>query len=414
MKRYLAYGLGMCLMWLTFQGRAETWTVGRGGRIRTLASAVEKAKAYDTIRMEAGMYQVKQPIIISKPLVILGNGDVILDGGGVTGLFKVFAPQVTIAGFTLQNTGNSYTEDRAAILVAKSDSVCILNNHILNTFFAIYFQKSAYGRVENNVITGNAKEEFSSANGIHLWYCKNMLIRNNQITHHRDGIYFEFVDDSRIEENKSHDNLRYGLHFMFSDHDTYIRNTFEQNGAGVAVMFSHFIKMRHNRFLNNLGASSYGILLKEIYDSDIQQNTFFKNTMGIYAESATRVHIHHNEFTSNGWGIRLMGSSMGDTINYNNFRGNSFNVSSSSDMNYNLFAHNYWSDYSGYDLNHDGIGDVPYRLMSLFSYLVAEHGESIILMHSLFMNLLDFTEKVMPAVTPVSLVDAAPLMKPVP
>jgi parallel beta-helix repeat protein len=37
--------------------------------------------------------------------------------------------------------------------------------------------------------------EYSSANAIHLWYCSNMLISNNKVHNHRDGIYLEFVSE---------------------------------------------------------------------------------------------------------------------------------------------------------------------------------------------------------------------------
>ncbi len=58
----------------------------------------------------------------------------------------------------------------------------------------------------------------------------------------QQGISIQFVENSQIIENVSEGNIRYGLHFMFSNHDDYIGNTFKNNGTGVAVMFSRFIK----------------------------------------------------------------------------------------------------------------------------------------------------------------------------
>jgi len=77
----------------------------------------------------------------------------------------------------------------------------------------------------------------------------------------------------------------------------------------------------------------------------------------------------------------------------------------------NEFNGNYWSNYTGYDLNRDGIGDVPYRPVKLFSYIVNRTPETIILLRSLFMDIIDFSEKVSPAFTPDNLLDAQPLMK---
>ena len=51
------------------------------------------------------------------------------------------------------------------------------------------------------------------------------------------------------------------------------------NGAGVAVMFTEHIVMRDNVFEHNWGPSSYGLLLKEIRDSEIRHNQFIGNTI---------------------------------------------------------------------------------------------------------------------------------------
>ena len=62
-------------------------------------------------------------------------------------------------------------------------------------------------------------------------------------------------------------------------------------------MFSKNIRMEDNDFLDNWGSSSYGLLLKDITDSEITNNRFQKNTIGIYGEGALRITI-----TGNGTG----------------------------------------------------------------------------------------------------------------
>lgn len=80
-------------------------------------------------------------------------------------------------------------------------------------------------------------------------------------------------------------------------------------------------------------------------------------------------------------------------------------------MNENSFNNNFWSDYRGYDLDKNGIGDVPYRPVKLFSYLVNQSPEAIVLLRSLFIDLVDFSEKVSPIFTPADLTDLNPQMK---
>jgi nitrous oxidase accessory protein len=80
-------------------------------------------------------------------------------------------------------------------------------------------------------------------------------------------------------------------------------------------------------------------------------------------------------------------------------------------MNDNSFEGNYWSSYTGYDLDKDGLGDVPFRPVKLFSYIVNRTPETILLLRSLFMEILNFSEKVSPVFTPDNLMDNKPLMK---
>jgi len=392
--------------------KAEVLEVCNTCDIKKIKEAIFKASAGDTILVKAGQYE-EGNIEINKPLYLKGVNWPVVDGNNETEIFTITADSVTIDGFQVQNVGTSYTVDRAGINVVRSKHVSIIHNRLVNTFFGVYLQKSSFCRVENNEIVGEAVQEMSSGNAIHLWYCKNALIKNNVVKNHRDGIYLEFVDGSTIIDNVSEGNIRYGLHFMFSNEDNYIGNTFRDNGAGVAVMFSKQIIMDSNHFDHNWGTSSYGLLLKEIYDGEIKNNQFTQNTTAIYGESATRLQIHHNTFERNGWALRLLGSSMDNTITANNFYNNTFDVTTNSSRNYNDYNGNYWNDYTGYDLDKDGIGDVPYRPVKLFSYVVSRTESSIILLRSLFIDIINFAEKVTPVFTPTTLLDEKPLMKPV-
>ncbi len=326
------------------------------------------------------------------------------------GILIIEADSVTISGLTIKNVGTSFTQDFAAIKVRKSKYTRIENNTLENVFFGIFFEKSKKGIIHNNHVSSHAKEEFNSGNGIHLWYCKQMTITNNYVHNLRDGIYLEFVSESTIENNKSENNLRYGLHFMFSNDDEYSGNIFKNNGAGVAVMFSKQIKMYNNQFVKNWGTASYGLLLKEINDAEIKENEFSENTIGINIEGSNRIKYFNNNFSSNGWAIKIRGGCFNNSFSSNNFLNNSFDLSYNGELNGNDFNGNYWSNYSGYDLDKDGIGDVPYRPVKLFSYIVNRTPETIILLRSLFVDIINFSEKVSPVFTPDNLVDQSPLM----
>src|SRR5690606_24541082 len=167
-----------------------------------------------------------------------------------------------------------------------------------------------------------------------------------------------------------------------------------------------------NIFKENWGTAAFGLLLKEINDSKISNNIFKENTVGINIEGSNRIVYENNDFISNGWAIKVRGACYTNTFAENNFLYNSFDISYNSNLNDNKFDRNYWSSYTGYDLDKNGIGDVPYRPVKLFSYIVNRTPETIILLRSLFIDIIDFSEKVSPVFTPDDLMDENPLMKP--
>jgi nitrous oxidase accessory protein len=289
----------------------------------------------------------------------------------------------------------------------------IERNRIENTFFGIYLANVTDCRVMYNTVRGTATRETEAGNGIHLWTSRRITIIGNQLEGLRDGIYFEFVHDSKITGNISQRNLRYGLHFMYSDGCEYVANTFRHNGSGVAVMYTKGVSMTANHFEDNRGAATYGLLLKEISDATLERNVFARNTTGLLADGANRIVAVRNQFIDNGWALRLEASTVDGEFTRNNFTGNSFDVATNSRSPSTRFAGNYWDDYRGYDLDHDGVGDVPHRPVRLFSVIVAQRPASLILMHSVFTTLLDGAERVMPSLTPETLTDPTPAMRPI-
>lgn len=406
--KQIAIVLGVLL--LPFVALSKTITICKTCNISEVKKGIAVANANDTLIIKKGIYK-EYNILIDKPLTIIGENEPVIDGNFKGEIIKIIADNVTLSGLVILNVGTSYTSDYAAVRVTKAENFTLKNLVLKKLFFGIYLEKSNNGAVLNNKITGDAVEEFNSGNGIHLWHCKNVKVAGNTVQHVRDGIYLEFSDNSIIEHNISANNVRYGLHFMFSNHDTYQNNVFENNGAGVAVMFSKEIKMFNNTFKKNWGSASFGLLLKEINDAQIIGNTFEENTVGINVEGSNRITYSNNDFISNGWAIKVRGACYANTYKLNNFLHNSFDISYNSGVNDNVFNNNYWSNYAGYDLDKNGIGDVPYRPVKLFSYIVNRTPEAIIMLRSLFIDLIDFSEKVSPVFTPDNLMDENPKMR---
>lgn len=391
---------------LTFSCNAKTIIVSPGG----LKKSIGASGNGDTLLLKAGLYK-EGSIVITKSLTLIGQGAAILDGENRYEILTLSGYHITVKNIHFRNAGYSALNDFAAIKIIDAVSVLLDNNNITGSYFAIHVSNSSFVTVRNNRISGTPKSEQLTGNGIHLWKCSNTLIENNHVQGHRDGIYFEFVTGSVIRDNLSEKNIRYGLHFMFSNDDMYLQNIFRNNGAGVAVMYSKKVKMMQNHFEQNWGPASYGILLKDITDSHISNNIFLKNTVGIHLEGTSRMVIEKNTFRSNGWAVKIQASCEDNDFHHNNFLGNSFDVGTNGSLVLNKFDNNYWDKYEGYDLNKDGTGDVPYHPVSMYSMIVEQNPYTLMLFRSFTVQLLDKAEKAIPGLTPENLADNKPIMK---
>jgi nitrous oxidase accessory protein len=380
------------------------------GTYQSISAAVANAPAGATIVLRAGTY--REPTIrLDKPITLDGRGEAVLDGDGTHAIISITADDVTVRAVVLRHTGRSQTEDRAAVRAEGVRNCRIENSRVEDAFFAIYLARTQDCSVVRNYIRGSGATQGINGNGIHVWQSERVHVTGNRVQGQRDGIYFEFVKDGTIEDNSSTRNDRYGLHFMFSDDCRYQHNSFVDNGAGVAVMYTHRVRMLDNRFVHNWGGGAYGLLLKEISDSEIRRNHFVANSVGLYMEGSSRNHVEENEFRENGWALKLLADAQDNVVTHNAFEQNAFDVGTNSRQNFSVFRENYWDRYRGYDLDRNGIGDVPFAPVRLFALVVAQAPVTLILLRSAFVDLLDLAERVIPVVTPQTLVDARPLMR---
>lgn len=395
---------------LAISGYANTVILCPGCAVKNLKQAFNAANAFDTILIKSGTY-LSINETIQKPLTIIGEGNPVLDGKEQDEVLSILSNHVSLQGLDIRNSKRGSMKDYAGIRVFKSRYVSITNCRLDNTFFGIYLSDSKFVTVKGNKSKGANYGKSDTGNGIHLWKCDSITIDDNHLDGHRDGIYLEFAKHCNIRNNICEKNFRYGLHFMFSDNDTYINNTFTNNGTGVAVMYSKGVHMFGNRFINNWGDAAYGLLLKDITNSIITGNSFSNNTIGVNMEGSNRVFFRKNTFSKNGYALKIMANCQQDTFLQNNFSGNTFDAATNGTLNNNLFDNNYWDKYEGYDLNKDKIGDVPYQPVSLYSMLIEQMPYAVMLLRSFTVDLLDRAEKNIPSLVPETIQDKAPLMK---
>ncbi|MBK8248363.1 MAG: nitrous oxide reductase family maturation protein NosD [Gemmatimonadetes bacterium] len=395
----------VALAWLA----ADTLRVGAHETYTRIADALRAAAPGAVVVVGPGRWR-EPTLVIGRPLTLLGRPGAILDGEGQRSLLVVNANDVTVAGLTFEHTGTSQVDERAAIRVRDAERCQVHGNTIVDAQFAIYLETTRACEVRDNVVRGPGERQMSAGNGIHAWKSERTVVTGNRVTGHRDGIYFEFVTGGFVARNVSEQSARYGMHFMFSNDCTYEANTYRDNGNGVAVMYSHHVTMRRNVFARSRGSASYGLLLKDINDSEIVDNQFLANSVGLYLEDAGRNRVVGNTFRENGWALRSLASAQDNRYEGNTFELNAFDVTTNSRQSVSTFRGNYWDRYQGYDLDRNGVGDVPHLPVRLFSLVVEQSPASALLLRSILVDLMDLAERAFPALTASDIRDEAPLL----
>ncbi|MCZ2130546.1 MAG: nitrous oxide reductase family maturation protein NosD [Bacteroidia bacterium] len=410
MGRIYFSGITAFLLFVSSNLFAVTFVVTPNNNIKSLTRAIDTAKDGDTILIKPGLYK-EGAIFLKKSLVLLGENFPEIDGENKYENLTVEHENVVIKGILFKNSGSSSFNDIASLKINNTKNILIENCRFENNFFAILTMNSSYVSYLNNVLESGKSKDKPAANGIHSWKCNHLTIKNNKIHGHRDGIYFEFVTHSFIQHNESIGNSRYGMHFMFSHDNVFRENVYKGNGAGVAVMYSKRVEMYNNVFADNWGGAAYGLLLKEINDSKIDDNDFTTNTMAIFADGSNRIEIKNNRFTNNGWALKINASSSDFIVTNNNFIGNTFDLATNGKLIMKSLDGNFWDKYDGYDLNKDGVGDVPYRPITFYSLIIERNPGALMLFRSFFVSMMDKAESVLPSMLPENLKDNNPSMK---
>jgi nitrous oxidase accessory protein len=373
----------------------------------TLQEQIEAAAPGDTIRVKAGVHAER--IRIDKPITLVGEPGAEIRGNGVGKVIVIDADDVTIRDLHITGSGLELSDDDAAVFVT-GNRATIENCTIANSLHGVYLKKISGAQILNNRIQGKttlgdsgngglgsrpsanltagkasmleiekgigqSAENCDSTlvanrrgNGIHQWNCEGNVIRGNEISNTRDGIYFSFTNHSRVENNVIR-HARYGLHYMYSDANTFENNTFAQNAAGAAIMFSKDLVIRGNHFVNNRGHRAYGLIFQSSDRSRLEQNEISENAVGLSFNQSNANQVISNRVSHNYIGLRFGSNSDGNTFTENVFTKNLHPVETGgSDVSGSRWAANgvgnRWDDSVEIDLNGDGINDLPHRELS--------------------------------------------------
>ena len=399
----------------------------------TLQERIDAAVPNDTIHLEAGVHA--GPIVIQKPLALVGEKDAEIRGNGSGNVVTIAADDVTVIGFRITGSGLRLMDDNAAIFVT-GNRARIENNVIADSLHGIYLKKVSGAQILRNRIEGKTTLSVSNepvektigqsaencdttlvsnrrGNGIHQWNCDGNTIVGNEISEARDGIYFSFTNNCRVEENLIH-HVRYGLHYMYSDANIFLNNTFTENAAGAAIMFSKELIIRGNRFVNNRGHRAYGLIIQSSDRSRLEQNEVTSNAVGLSFNQCNDNEIAGNRVTQNYIGLRFGSNSSGNRFTENIFTRNLHPVETGgSDVSGNRWAvngvGNFWNGDLETDLDRDGINDLPHRELDSLGILRRDFPVVAFLSESPALKLLRFANQraVVPGLSAIE--DPSPL-----
>jgi nitrous oxidase accessory protein len=388
------------------------------GEYESLSEAIAEAQDGDTLEVYGGHYE--GPLLIDRSLTLIGHDWPMIDGGGEGTVLKFAAPDITLRGFVIRDSGDSLDQENSGIVVEAPGAV-LENNRLEETLFGIYLREADGGIIRDNSISSKDLPVPRRGDPIRVWYSDDVLIENNTVNKGRDVVLW-YSERLTVRDNEVSEG-RYGLHFMYCDDATIENNLLLDNSVGTFLMYSRRLNLRGNTIARNRGPSGFGVGLKDMDDAVVKDNLFLDNRVGAHLDNSPREVNSIGRFEGNVFAYNDVGVNLMPSVRHNEFAGNSF-VDNEQQVSIaggggqaeanNWTAGqvgNYWSDYVGYDANADGSGDMPYRAERLFENLMDRNSTLRLFLYSPAEQAVEFASRAVPFVKPQpKLTDELPMM----
>jgi nitrous oxidase accessory protein len=384
------------------------------GAFPGIGPAIDAALPGDTILVSAGIHS--GPIEISKPVVLIGQPGAVIYGQGRGTVLLVSAP-TTVRGLTIRSSGADQSREDAGIMVVGAEGVVLEDNRLEDVLFGIYLKQAPGAVVRRNSIRGKALPPARRGDGIRLWYSDRGLVEDNDVTDSRDLVIW--FSSRTLVRNNQVTASRYGLHYMYSNHNRFESNRFVGNQVGAFIMYSGDIFFEGNLFAESRGTFGRGIGFKDADSIVAANNIVVNNAIGISLDNSPNLDGVFNRFTGNLIAYNDVGISLLPSVSRNLFHGNRLvdnivpvQISGGGTALGNFWRGNYWSEYAGFDQDADGYGDTPFSWHRLSDDLTAKHPELRWFTGSLAFEALNLFARAVPLLLPQPVViDSTPLTK---
>lgn len=412
MARPLAAAAGLVAVLVAMLLATAAGAAAQSGGGDPLQARLDSAAPGDTVVVRGGVHE--GPLVIDRPVALVGRGRPHLRGQGSTHVVAIRAPGVTLEGFEISRSGTRLNQDHAGVMVTGARAT-VRDNRLRDVLHGIYVKGADRARIEGNRIRGlRGRPLPQRGNGIHLWKSSGNVIVGNRIAHARDGIYFSFANETETVRNTVH-HVRYGLHYMYSDHNRFADNVFTANASGTALMYSTGLTVENNTFRDNRTKNGYGLLVQSLEQSTFTGNRLVGNMTGVYLENSSQNLLRGNVVSANHRGLRLTASSTGNRLTENVFRANLQTVALTGNSDTNAWSvdgrGNYWGPQGLLDLDGDRVSNVPRRVVDVLGGRRDDFAPVSLLASSPGIEALAYALRRSPLPSLPAIVDPNPLMQ---
>jgi nitrous oxidase accessory protein len=448
-------GLGLAAViaaGLASPSRAERITVMPG---EDLPAVLARAAAGDEIVLAAGEHTGTARL--DKRLTLQGEPGAVLQGPHQGSVVTVLAPEAVVRGLTIRGSGMDLEKMDSGVFIEKSATRALVEgNRIEGNLYGVYVHGPEDALVQKNTIIGisDAGRINESGNGVSVWDAPGSKVIDNDFSFGRDGI-FSVASRKNVFARNRFRNLRFAVHYMYTNEGEVTDNLSTGNTAGYAIMYSHRLVVRGNI---SDGDRDRGFLFNFANGSRIEGNVVTGRrqpaerwaTRGFRAAEAREHGLaapDESSAPSQAKGARIGPEKCVFIYNssQNRFRGNWFEGceigihftagSERNEITGNAFIGsrnqvkyvgtrfldwskdgrgNYWSDNPGFDLNGDGIADTAYRPNDLIDKVLWTAPQAKLLVNSPAVQVIRWAQAQFPALLPGGVVDTRPLISPPP
>ncbi|CAB9544284.1 Nitrous oxide reductase maturation protein NosD [Bathymodiolus brooksi thiotrophic gill symbiont] len=375
-----------------------------------LSQVISSANNGDIYLLKSGIYSGN--ITIDKKITIIGEDGAKIVGAKKGSVITINANNVTIKNLIISNSGINLASQDSAIFVNKNMSNALIqNNTLIGNLIGVYLWGAINSSVINNKIIGKKDlRENERGNGIQLWNSPGSKVSFNDVSYGRDGIFVTTSKNNTFNNNFFH-NLRYSIHYMYTNNSSVRDNVSIGNDIGYALMSSNKLNISNNISIND---REHGLFANYLNDSKISGNVVIngKNKC-LFVYNSNFNTINNNYFERCLIGVNWTAGSNKNTFYNNAFINNHKQVKYVSTKNIE-WSHqekgNYWSNHNSYDMNNNGIADSAYKPNDITDKILWRYPNAAILLGSPIMQLLKYSSQHFPSLLPGGILDSYPLM----